>query len=143
MIKSCLNKFELFFTNSSIASFNDSEFFGGIIIPFSLFVIIVLIFPVSVDIKGLPQDILSNATILAPSDIEGKTIMILPGSAFDQYGNRAGYGKGYYDRFLSGYKGACIGLGYSTLIKDGLPHGKYDRKVDIIVTEKDNYFCWA
>lgn len=66
---------------------------------------------------------------------------IVPALMYDTEGYRLGYGKGYYDRFLSGYNGACIGLGYSTLIKDNLPHGKFDRKVDIIVTEKDNYFC--
>ncbi len=66
---------------------------------------------------------------------------IVPALMYDTEGYRLGYGKGYYDRFLSGYNGACIGLGYMALIKDNLPHGKFDRKVDIIVTEKDNYFC--
>lgn len=33
-------------------------------------------------------------------NIRNKTVMILPGSAFDFTGNRAGYGKGYYDRYL-------------------------------------------
>ena len=69
------------------------------------------------------------------------SVCIVPALMYDTEGYRLGYGKGYYDRFLSGYNGACIGLGYSALIKDNLPHGKYDRKVDIIVTEKDNYFC--
>ena len=32
--------------------------------------------------------------------ISEKTIMILPGSVFDFSGNRCGYGKGYYDRYL-------------------------------------------
>ncbi len=69
------------------------------------------------------------------------SVCIVPALMYDNSGYRLGYGKGYYDRFLSAYNGACIGLGYSSLIKDYLPHGKYDRKVDIIVTEKDNYFC--
>ena len=69
------------------------------------------------------------------------SVCIVPALMYDTEGYRLGYGKGYYDRFLSGYNGACIGLGYSALIKENLPHGKYDRKVDIIVTEKDNYFC--
>ena len=69
------------------------------------------------------------------------SVCIVPALMYDTEGYRLGYGKGYYDRFLSGYNGACIGLGYSALIKDSLPHGKFDRKVDIIVTEKDNYLC--
>lgn len=69
------------------------------------------------------------------------SVCIVPALMYDNSGYRLGYGKGYYDRFLSGYSGHCIGLVYSSLVKDDLPHGKYDRKVDIIVTEKDNYFC--
>lgn len=69
------------------------------------------------------------------------SVCIVPALVYDKQGFRLGYGKGYYDRFLSGYKGNCIGLAYSDWVKDSLPHGKFDRKVDIIVTEKDNYFC--
>lgn len=69
------------------------------------------------------------------------SVCIVPALVYDKQGFRLGYGKGYYDRFLSGYKGNCIGLAYSDWVKESLPHGKFDRKVDIIVTEKDNYFC--
>ena len=69
------------------------------------------------------------------------SVCVVPALVFDTEGFRLGYGKGYYDRFLSSYNGVCIGLAYSDFVKDNLPHGKFDRKVDIIVTEKDNYFC--
>lgn len=69
------------------------------------------------------------------------SVCIVPALVYDKQGYRLGYGKGYYDRFLSGYRGACIGLAYSDWVKETLPHGKFDRKVDIIVTEKENYFC--
>lgn len=64
------------------------------------------------------------------------TICIVPAFMFDKSGYRLGYGKGYYDRYLSKYKGTSIGICYSENIKDELFHGKYDRTVDMIVTEK-------
>lgn len=64
------------------------------------------------------------------------TICIVPAFMFDKSGYRLGYGKGYYDRYLSKYKGSTIGICYSRNIKDELFHGKYDRTVDMIVTEK-------
>ena len=64
------------------------------------------------------------------------TICIVPAFMFDKSGYRLGYGKGYYDRYLSKYKGTSIGICYSENIKEELFHGKYDRTVDMIVTEK-------
>ena len=65
-----------------------------------------------------------------------KTVCIVPAFLFDEKGYRLGYGKGYYDRYLSKYKGSTIGICYSQNIKDELFHGKFDRTVDMIVTEK-------
>jgi len=65
-----------------------------------------------------------------------KSICIVPGLSFDSQGYRLGYGKGYYDRFLSGFKGITIGLCYAKCMKWDLPHGYYDRPVDLLVTEK-------
>ncbi len=69
------------------------------------------------------------------------SVCIVPALVFDSTGYRLGYGKGFYDRFLSGYRGTCIGLAYEQWVTKNLPHGKFDKKVDIIVTEKENYFC--
>ena len=63
-------------------------------------------------------------------------ICIVPGLAFDRWGYRLGYGKGYYDRFLSGYRGWTVGLCYSDCVEYKLPHGHYDRAVDRLITEK-------
>ena len=65
-----------------------------------------------------------------------KSICVLPGLGFDLSGNRLGYGKGYYDRFLSNYPGKTIGVCYTGCLKTLLPHGRYDRMIDILVTEK-------
>lgn len=65
-----------------------------------------------------------------------KGLCIVPGLSFDAEGYRLGYGKGYYDRFLSKFGGDTVGLCYSSCIKWKLPHGYYDRPVDLIVTDR-------
>lgn len=65
------------------------------------------------------------------------TVCIVPAFMFDKSGYRLGYGKGYYDRYLSEYKGVTIGICYSANVVDELFHGKYDRTVDYVVTEKE------
>ncbi|HIS77531.1 MAG TPA: 5-formyltetrahydrofolate cyclo-ligase [Candidatus Merdivicinus excrementipullorum] len=64
------------------------------------------------------------------------SICILPGLSFDLQGYRLGYGKGYYDRFLSKYHGVNIGVCYNVCLKPLLPHGRYDKMVAILATEK-------
>ncbi len=64
-------------------------------------------------------------------------VCIVPAFMFDKQGYRLGYGKGYYDRYLSRYKGSTIGICYADNLVEELFHGKYDRSVDMVVTEKD------
>ncbi|WP_444645056.1 5-formyltetrahydrofolate cyclo-ligase [Caproiciproducens sp. R1] len=61
---------------------------------------------------------------------------IVPGLSFDAQGYRLGYGKGYYDRFLAEFGGATVGICYSGCVQWNLPHGYYDKPVDILITEK-------
>lgn len=65
-----------------------------------------------------------------------KSICVVPAFLFDEKGYRLGYGKGYYDRFLSKFQGKTVGICYEENICDSLMHGKYDRPVGLIVTEK-------
>lgn len=64
-------------------------------------------------------------------------VCLVPGLSFDMDGFRLGYGKGYYDRFLSQFTGITVGLCYNNSISHNLPHGFYDKAVDILVTDKD------
>ena len=66
-----------------------------------------------------------------------ESVCIVPAFMFDKNGYRLGYGKGYYDRYLSKYKGSTIGVCYSENMQDELFHGKYDRSVDLVVTDKE------
>ncbi len=61
---------------------------------------------------------------------------IVPGLSFDAQGYRLGYGKGYYDRFLAEFGGTTVGICYSGCVQWNLPHGYYDKPVDILITEK-------
>ncbi len=63
-------------------------------------------------------------------------ICIVPAVCFDKRGYRIGYGKGYYDRFLSGFGGTAIGFTMNRFLQNELPKGKYDKTVDLIITEK-------
>ena len=64
------------------------------------------------------------------------SICILPGLAFDKTGYRLGFGKGFYDRFLQNYAEIKIGICYNECVTSKLPHGRFDKKADFIVTPK-------
>ncbi len=68
-----------------------------------------------------------------------QSLCIVPGISFDLAGYRLGYGKGYYDRFLAGFPGKTIGICYQENLLPKLPHGRFDRAVEWIVTEKSAY----
>ncbi len=61
---------------------------------------------------------------------------IVPALVYDSKGYRLGYGKGYYDRYLSGFTGSKVGMIYTDFIIDQLPRGRFDLNVDFLVTEK-------
>lgn len=63
------------------------------------------------------------------------SICFVPGVCFDKENNRLGYGKGYYDRFLSNYEELKIGLAYKECLCDKIEVDKYDVKLDKIIME--------
>ena len=67
-----------------------------------------------------------------------RSLCIVPALSFDKSGNRLGYGKGFYDRFLSSFNGISIGVTFSELKSDALPTDKFDIPVDIIITDKES-----
>lgn len=65
------------------------------------------------------------------------TIMIVPGVAFDMKGYRVGYGKGYYDKYLSEKKMiSTFALAYAFQILEHVPSDAHDIKMDKIITEE-------
>ena len=80
--------------------------------------------------------------ILVPDDsgvfVEGSEIdvVLVPGVAFDQIGNRVGYGKGYYDRWLSGKSVAKIGIAFQAQVfQEFNDIESHDIPMDFVVTE--------
>lgn len=63
-------------------------------------------------------------------------IILIPMAAADIKGNRLGYGKGFYDRFLSGCKGTKIGLLFHRFIQEEIPSEDFDVKMDMLISEK-------
>lgn len=64
------------------------------------------------------------------------SVCIMPLAAFDEQGNRIGYGKGYYDRYLNRIKVGCrIGLAYSCQKAECIPNEEHDIKMDYIICE--------
>lgn len=78
----------------------------------------------------------STCTLFPKESCKDSAICIMPALTFDRSGYRLGYGKGYYDRYLQKFTGIKIGVVYSDFMYDKVPHGYYDVKADIIITEK-------
>lgn len=69
-------------------------------------------------------------------------MVLVPLLAFDSTGNRLGYGKGYYDQFLSMVRPNCpkIGLAFEfQKVDSALPAEPHDIPLDYIITEKNVY----
>ena len=62
-------------------------------------------------------------------------LCVIPALCYDDKGYRLGYGKGYYDRFLARFGGQRVGLCYRDCLCHTLPHGRFDRAVEVVVTE--------
>ena len=80
--------------------------------------------------------------IMEPKDsckmAEKINCVLIPTVGVSKTGIRLGYGKGYYDRFLSLIDAVKISLTYSKQIVKSIPNDSHDVKMDLIVTEDGN-----
>lgn len=68
--------------------------------------------------------------------IDGRTLVLMPGVAFSADGGRIGYGSGYYDKYLHGHSECkTIAVCYRFQIMDELPIEEHDVKPDEIIYE--------
>lgn len=83
-----------------------------------------------------------NFEIMEPKDscekAEKIDCVLIPTVGVSKSGVRLGYGKGYYDRFLSLIDAVKISLTYSKQIVKSIPNDSHDVKMDLIVTEDGN-----
>ena len=88
--------------------------------------------PLSISSFGIPQPIKLKKVY--------PDILFVPVVAFDKNGNRIGYGGGFYDRYLEKIskikKCVTIGLAFSHQKVDKIKVESFDKKLDLILTEK-------
>jgi len=84
--------------------------------------------------KKIPQPFM-----LKEFPIEKIEIAVIPGVVLDVHGNRIGMGRGFFDRFLEkcGNRVLKVSIAFDfQVIGEELPVDAWDRKVDVILTEK-------
>ncbi len=70
-----------------------------------------------------------------PVPIKDIDLFLVPGLAFDIFGNRLGYGGGWYDRFLSEARSDAVSFAYcykEQISPVPLPHEEHDIKISVI-----------
>lgn len=65
-----------------------------------------------------------------------RALLIMPGVVFDRHGHRIGYGKGFYDRFLSEkfpFWDRTVAIGFPCQLLSEIPHEAHDKPVSRII----------
>jgi 5-formyltetrahydrofolate cyclo-ligase len=85
--------------------------------------------------KGIPEPAVHCEPVSEEKDVSQKVILV-PGVGFDRAGHRTGYGKGFYDRYLSSHS-FCrkIGIAFSFQIFDEIESDRLDVGMDAVITE--------
>lgn len=87
---------------------------------------------------GLKEPIPSKTEQVSADQID---LAIVPGLVYDRRGFRIGYGGGYFDRWLTKYKGNALSLAFSLQLVPKLPEEGFDIAVQQIVTENEVMIC--
>lgn len=64
-------------------------------------------------------------------------LLIVPGLAYTREGYRLGFGGGYYDRYLSDFRGKTISLCFQSQVVSQFPIEKHDIPVSKIITNNE------
>ncbi len=71
-----------------------------------------------------------------PARVSDVDLIVVPGAAFDEQGNRVGYGAGFYDKLLASFRGPTVAIAFEVQIVHSIPIDSHDVPVQKIVTEK-------
>lgn len=81
-------------------------------------------------------------TMAPPKDAEtvAPDILLVPLAAFDDFGNRLGYGAGHYDRAIAalreaGHSPRLVGLAFAAQCVPAIPTERHDVALDAVLTE--------
>ncbi|HVP67354.1 MAG TPA: 5-formyltetrahydrofolate cyclo-ligase [Anaeromyxobacteraceae bacterium] len=77
----------------------------------------------------------ASALAVPPAEID---LVVVPGVAFDESGNRLGRGRGHYDATLAGLPGTAsrVGLAFEIQLVPLVPREDHDAPLDAVVTER-------
>lgn len=78
---------------------------------------------------GIPEPVADD-----PVANDRNALVLMPGLAFDDKGNRMGYGGGYYDKFLAAEPNhPTVALCYAFQMVPSIPTDTYDIPVDLVI----------
>lgn len=69
----------------------------------------------------------------------GIDLVLVPGIVFDKANHRIGFGKGYYDRFLSKHNYPTLGIAYRAQVVKEIPIESHDIAVDQVMTDFEGW----
>lgn len=89
---------------------------------------------------GIPEPSVPEERLRGLDDID---LVVIPGAGFDVYGNRLGYGAGYYDILLAQMKKKIpiVAPAYKEQIVERIPAAEHDVRIDKIVTDERVVEC--
>ena len=89
---------------------------------------------------GIKQPTLKLRDMVSFSNID---FVVVPGLAFDNIGNRIGYGSGFYDKFFKKISSGVtrVAVSYDFQLLNLVPHSDLDEPVHFLITETQALRC--
>ena len=90
-------------------------------------------------VSWLQHDVLARGRYGIPVPPRDQVVMpatlLVSLTGFDAFGNRIGRGAGFFDRYLEGYSGQVVGVGFEAQRFDLVPTEAHDQALPMMVTD--------